>query len=160
MTIGMKGGQGNHPMGSSRPYIVKALHEWIVDSSLTPYLLVFADYPNAQVPYQYVDKGKIVLNISPSSVNLLVIDKTHIEFEARFRGILEYIYVPMNAVMAIYAKENGRGMAFDEEEDVPPPNDPPLKPVEMTDNAGEKSKGGKGKGGKGKGGRGHLTVVK
>lgn len=113
----MSGKQQNTNMTSSRPYLVRALHEWIVDNNVTPYILVNAMHPDARVPNEYVEGGKIVLNISPNAVNALVLEKSHIEFEARFRGVVEYIYVPMAAVMAIYAKENGRGMAFDDSED-------------------------------------------
>lgn len=136
------------PMTSSRPYIVKALHEWIVDNHMTPYLLVNAMNNDVMVPERYIDNGKIVLNINPMAVNVLAIEKSHIEFEARFRGIVEHVFVPMQAVLAIYAKENGRGMAFEDDDgDIPPP--PPK-------DEGGKSSGGKG----GSGARGHLKVVK
>ena len=143
-------GGKNIPMTSSRPYIVQALHEWIIDNNLTPYLLVSAHHDGVMIPARYIDNGKIVLNVNPMAVNALVMDKSHIEFEARFRGIVEHVYVPMQAVMAIYAKENGRGMSFDEDDgDIPPP--PPTKD---DDDSGSTGKGGR------SGGRGHLTVVK
>ena len=136
-------------MTSSRPYIVKALHEWIVDNHLTPYLLVNAQGNYVRVPMDYVDNGKIVLNISPSAVNAFVLEHNYIEFEAKFRGVPEHIYVPMNSILAIYAKENGRGMAFEEEgdDDQPPPT--------TTTTNGSASSGGKKSGAKG-----HLKVVK
>ncbi len=139
-------------MNSSRPYLLRAFYEWIVDNNATPYLVVNADFPQVSVPREYVDNGRIVLNISPGAVRNLLLANDHVEFNARFAGVPHDIYVPMKAVSAIYAKENGRGMVFkdDEEDDTPPPE----KPIE-TEAGG---KGGKGK--KGGNGRPKLTVVK
>ncbi len=140
-------------MNSSRPYLLRAFYEWIVDNNATPYLVVNADFPQVSVPREYVDNGRIVLNISPGAVRNLLLANDHVEFNARFAGVPHDIYVPMKAVSAIYAKENGRGMVFkdDEEDDTPPPE----KPIE-TETGG---KGGKGKKGGGNG-RPKLTVVK
>lgn len=99
-------------MTSNKPYLLRALYDWIVDNDLTPYLVVDAMYPEVQVPQEHVNGGQIVLNISPSACRGLHLENDRILFTARFSGITVQIYVPPNAVMAIYAKENGRGMEF------------------------------------------------
>jgi len=111
-------------MNSSRPYLIRAINEWIVDNTLTPYLLVNAEVEGVDVPRRHVESGKIVLNINPQAISSLHIANDHIEFSARFGGTPMLVYIPMAAVLAIYAKENGRGMMFNEEEDVPPPASP------------------------------------
>jgi len=111
-------------MNSSRPYLIRAINEWIVDNALTPYLLVNAEVEGVDVPRRHVESGKIVLNINPQAISNLHIANDHIEFSARFGGTPMLVYIPMAAVLAIYAKENGRGMMFNEEEDVPPPASP------------------------------------
>ena len=117
-------------MTSSRPYLIRAINEWILDNALTPYLLVNAEAAGVEVPRQYVDNGKIVLNINPSAIVGLQILNDRIEFNARFSGNPMQVRIPIGAVLAIYAQENGRGMMFneDEETDQPPPdgsNSPP-----------------------------------
>jgi stringent starvation protein B len=104
-------------VNSSRPYLLRAINEWLVDNDLTPHLLVNADYQNVQVPLDYVDDGKIVLNLAPSAIQMLSIDNEAISFNARFAGKPNNIYIPIEACMAIYAKENGKGMVFNEEKD-------------------------------------------
>lgn len=106
-------------MLSSRPYLVRAIHEWIVDSGLTPHLLVDADQPGLDVPPSSIQEGRVVLNVSPSAVRDLLIDTEMVTFVARFGGVSQAVTVPMNAIEAVYARENGRGMMFpvDEEED-------------------------------------------
>lgn len=108
-------------MTPSRPYLIRAINEWILDNSLTPYLLVDAQVPEVDVPERYVDNGKIVLNINPRAINGLEISNQEITFSARFGGTPVSIYIPVSAVLAIYAQENGRGMMFNEEEDEPEP---------------------------------------
>jgi stringent starvation protein B len=103
-------------MTSSRPYFIRAIYDWLVDNGLTPHLLVNAEARGVQVPSQYVDKGQVVLNISPSAVKLLELGDNYINFNARFGGVPLDIRVPVTAVMGIYARENGRGMLFPEEE--------------------------------------------
>jgi stringent starvation protein B len=100
---------------STRPYLLRALYEWIVDNHLTPYVLVDATVPGVVVPTHYVKEGKIVLNISPAAVRALAMDNEGIAFGARFGGTPCEIRVPMLAVKAIYAQENGKGMIFLEE---------------------------------------------
>lgn len=103
-------------MTPNRPYLVRALYEWILDNELTPHLLVDATRPGAVVPSQFVQDGKIVLNIGPSAVRGLVLGNERISFNARFGGVAMDVSVPADAVMGIYARENGRGMLFPDEE--------------------------------------------
>lgn len=115
-------------MTSSQPYLLRAVYEWIIDNEFTPYLLVNASNDAAQVPRQYVEDGKIVLNISPSAVNELEMGNEFIMFNARFGGKAMEVSFPVQAVLAIYARENGQGMMFDEQNDSPPPGSPPSSP--------------------------------
>ena len=115
-------------MTPSRPYLMRALNEWILDNECTPYVLVDASLPGVQVPEDYVNNGQIVLNISPGAVKTLHIDGNGLSFNARFGGVPIDIYVPMVAILAIYAKENGQGMVFGSEAGAPDPNQPPEPP--------------------------------
>lgn len=109
-------------MTSSKPYLIKAHYQWIVDNDCTPHLLVDAYSKGVSVPQQYVNKdGQIVLNISPSAVVDLELDLEAVAFSARFGGVPISIYVPAYAVLGIYAKENGRGMMFELEKPPEPP---------------------------------------
>lgn len=100
-------------MNSSRPYLVRALYEWIVDNDCTPHLLVNAEFPGVRVPPGYANDGQIVLNVSPSAVRNLHMDNEAVSFEGRFGGVAHTLYIPAPAIMAIYARENGQGMVFD-----------------------------------------------
>ena len=117
-------------MSSSRPYIMRALYEWILDNECTPYVLVNAEEPGVDVPRKYVKDGQIVLNISPAAVVDLAIDNECMRFNGRFGGVATDIFVPVNAVIGIYARENGQGMVFEpeEEEPTPPDGEPPEGP--------------------------------
>ena len=116
-------------MSSSKPYLMNALYQWIVDNRCTPYVLVDAFVPGVEVPQEHVRDGQIVLNIAPQAVMGLVIDKRGIRFNARFGGIPTDIAAPLRAILGIYARENGQGMMFDEDPSTEPPdNDPPDKP--------------------------------
>ncbi|MGB0156619.1 MAG: ClpXP protease specificity-enhancing factor [Luminiphilus sp.] len=112
-------------MNSSRPYIIRAIYEWIVDNGCTPHLLVDVDIEGVDVPQAYVSDGQIVLNISPTAVVGLDMGNETVAFNGRFGGVATDITVPVRAILGIYARENGQGMVFDtaEEPDVPP--DPP-----------------------------------
>ncbi len=99
-------------MNPSRPYLVRALQEWILENSCTPHLAVDAHIQGVVVPTQFVQDGQIVLNISPSAVQNLFIDDEGVSFNARFGGVPMNVYVPMVAIMAVYARENGQGMGF------------------------------------------------
>lgn len=116
-------------MTSSRPYLIRAVHEWLVDNAMTPYLLVNAGLEGVVVPVQFVENGKIILNIAPQAVHMLQLGNAMIEFSARFSGKPMDVRVPVGAVQAIYARENGRGMVFNDEMDggTPPPASEPPK---------------------------------
>ncbi len=115
---------------SNKPYLVRAIYDWVVDNDATPHVVIFADNPEVLVPQQFVDDGKIILNISPSAAQNLIIDQNGMSFSARFSGKPYNIFTPMNALMAVYASENGEGMSFDieAENDTPPPPPPPKGP--------------------------------
>lgn len=116
-------------MTPSRPYIMRALYEWIVDNDCTPYMLVDAAVDDVLVPQQFVKDGQIVLNISPGAVVELNIANDAVSFNGRFGGVAFDIYVPVSAVIGIYARENGQGMVFDAEDtsagENPPDDSPP-----------------------------------
>lgn len=111
-------------MTSNRPYLIRAFYDWIVDNQLTPYILVDATYPGVQVPKEHIRHGRIVLNISPSATRGLLLENDRIVFTARFSGQAEQLFLSPGAVLEIYAKENGRGIAFSEDdgEGEPPPS--------------------------------------
>lgn len=111
-------------MTPSRPYLIRALYEWIVDNGLTPHILVNAEHADVTVPTQYVHEGRIVLNITPSAVSHLQLGNDRIEFSARFSGSSHLISLPPQAVLAVYARENGQGMAFGDEPGGEPPSGP------------------------------------
>ncbi len=103
-------------MTSTRPYLLRALYEWMVDNGLTPHLLVDAKADHVEVPQQYIENDKIILNIAPDAIRDLEIGDEFFSFSARFAGRPEQILAPIKAVKAIYAKENGEGMVFPEED--------------------------------------------
>ena len=103
-------------MNSSRPYILRALHEWIVDNQCTPHLLVDINHPQVQVPPGYAADGRIVLNIASRATGNMHMDNDYISFSARFGGVSRDLWVPMQAVMGIYARENSQGLFFDPNE--------------------------------------------
>lgn len=109
-------------MTSSRPYLIRALYQWIVDNGVTPYILVDAEVEGVEVPAQYIQDNKIVLNIAPMAVQGLTLGDEIITFSARFSGQSVSLMVPTEAVMAIYARENGQGMMFNDEPSTPPPD--------------------------------------
>lgn len=110
-------------MTSSRPYLIRALYQWIVDNGVTPYILVDALVEGVDVPAQYIQDNKIVLNIAPMAVQGLTLGDDTVSFSARFSGQSVNLVVPTDAVMAIYARENGQGMMFNEEPGSPEPPD-------------------------------------
>ena len=127
-------------MNSSRPYLVRALYEWIVDNDCTPHILVNSEYPSVQVPQGFASDGQIVLNVSPSAVRHLHMDNEAVSFEGRFGGVPHTLFVPISAILGIYARENGQGMVFELEapqegddggepdDDGPPPGSEPPRP--------------------------------
>lgn len=134
------------PMSSNRPYLLRALNEWINDNGMTPYLLVDAVREGVQVPASVVKDGRVVLNIAPRAVAHLAMDNREVRFMARFGGVSQSVVVPVTAVMAIYAQETGQGMML--------PEDGALLPDEPTDPAPGPEAGGDAPK------RSHLRVIK
>ena len=138
-------------MISRRPYLLRAMHEWISDSGHTPHLVVDAGVTGVDVPRQFVKDGKIVLNVSWSATAQLKLGNEDVTFSGRFGGASMMVSIPINAVLAIYARETGQGMIFSDDEPTPPgaaaPGGPPAEPPK-----GPRPAGG--------GGRAKLKVVK
>src|SRR5262245_64900815 len=107
-------------MTSSRPYLARAIYEWILDNRCTPYVLVDATLPGVQVPTNFVKDGRIVLNVSPTATSGLLISDQELSCSARFGGVPMDLHVPIPALLGIYARENGRGMMFEPETDPAP----------------------------------------
>lgn len=119
-------------MTSSKPYLLRALYEWIGDNGLTPHMIVDAHLPEVQVPEHVVQDGRVVLNVSSSATRNLLMENDFVSFQARFAGVGHEIWVPMKAILAVYARENGKGMMFSEldaSEDEPENDTPPDKPT-------------------------------
>jgi stringent starvation protein B len=117
-------------MTSLKPYLIRSIYDWIIDNNMTPHLLIDAEHSDAILPVDFIENGKIVLNIRPEAIQNLSLGNDEIQFNARFSGKPMQIIVPIVAVDAIYAKENGKGMVFDDQDDseeIPPPNNPPPK---------------------------------
>jgi stringent starvation protein B len=110
-------------MTSSKPYLIRGLYEWLLENDVTPYLLVDANFYGVMIPQGSANDGKVVLNLTPSAVQGLELDDEYIAFSARFGGIAQNVYCPMAAILAIYAKENGEGMMFNEEPHTDPDPD-------------------------------------
>lgn len=123
------------PMNPRRPYLLRALHEWITDSHCTPHIVVDANQPGVEVPRPYVKDGKIVLNVSMSATAHLQLGNDEVSFSGRFGGASMQVRVPIGAVLAIYARESGQGMIFSDDDlgpqpspDAPRPPDTPPEP--------------------------------
>jgi stringent starvation protein B len=112
-------------MTSNRPYLLRAIYDWITDNNLTPYILVDAGREGVRVPPQVIKNGQVVLNLAMRAVANLDLGNEWISFQARFSGVSQSILIPVQAVLALYAQENGQGMMFPAEDngggDVPPP---------------------------------------
>lgn len=119
----------------TRPYMVRAIFEWLEDNNLTPHIMVDTTQPNVTVPVEYVQDGRIVLNIASRATGNLVINNDFINFHARFGGVSQELWVPMQAVMGIYARENSQGMFFDptEYDNVPQSDINASQPAVSTD---------------------------
>ena len=111
-------------MTSTRPYLIRAIYDWIVDNGMTPHLLVDSQQDEVDVPRQYEQEGKIVLNISPTATQNLDVNNEAVTFEARFDGNPTTVYIPISYVLAIYTRENGQGMMFGDDNEITPPPDP------------------------------------
>lgn len=116
---------------STKPYFIRALHEWCTDNGYTPYVAVVVD-EHTVVPREHVQDGQITLNIGALATNKLVIGNDYIEFQARFGGVSRQISVPVGAVRAIYARETGQGMAFEPAVDAANPDDASRTPEAQT----------------------------
>ena len=116
---------------STRPYLIRALYEWCTDNGFTPYVAVLVD-ETVQVPREYVKNGEIVLNISYDATSSLKLGNDFIAFKARFAGSAREIMVPVNRVIAIYARENGQGMAFPVSVPGSAPAEEPAKPSPLS----------------------------
>jgi len=99
-------------MTSNRPYLLRAMYEWIADNGMTPYILVDANAPGVRVPRSAIKDGRVVLNVAARAVAQLELGADHVRFMARFAGVSQAVEAPINAVLAIYAQENGQGMMF------------------------------------------------
>ncbi len=122
-------------MTSNRPYLIRAIYEWLLDNECTPHLLIDANAEGVEVPQKFAQDGKIVLNVGPTAVEALSINNEEVTFMARFSGVSQLVALPVHAVLAIYAKENGRGMLFEEGENGPdepgPKGKPDVKPPSL-----------------------------
>ncbi len=130
-------------MTSNRPYLLRAMYDWISDNGLTPYILVDATAPGIKVPGSAIKDGRVVLNIAARAVVQLDLGQEFVRFTARFGGVSQSVEVPMSALLAVYAHENGQGMMFPAE-NAPPPSAGPS----AEESAGEPRKGS------------HLRVIK
>ena len=107
-------------MTSNKPYLIRALYEWIVDNNCTPYIVADVSQPGVQVPTEYVKDGQITLNVAQAAVKDLVMNNDEVFFSARFGGVARMVQVPNAAIVAVFARENGQGMAFEVEAQQPP----------------------------------------
>ena len=114
-------GTGSTAAPSRRPYLLRAMHEWMTDAGFTPHVIVDANRDGVEVPSAHVKDGKIVLNVSMNATQRLQLLNHGIEFDARFAGIVHHVRVPIGAVLGIYARETGEGMVFNEGEPEGPP---------------------------------------
>lgn len=110
-------------MTPSRPYLIRAMYDWIIDNGMTPHLLVDTKNEQVIVPRQYEEEGKIILNISTTAVQSLDLGQETVSFQARFDGEPMNVVVPIEYVLAIYTRENGQGMMFADDDQSPPPDD-------------------------------------
>jgi stringent starvation protein B len=114
------------PLPNKRPYLLRAMHEWMTDCGHTPHVIVDAERAGSEVPLAYVKDGKIVLNLSASATQRLRLGNEDVEFDARFSGAVQHVRFPLNAVLGIYARETGEGMVFSEADLGP---EPPSRPT-------------------------------
>jgi stringent starvation protein B len=128
------------PVRSRRPYLLRAMHEWISDSNQTPHIVVDASIEGVEVPRQYVQGGKIILNVSSNATSMLSLGNDVVRFRARFGAATYDVSVPIVAVLGIYARETGQGMIFSEADTPPQPPAPPSEPAPPTTGEGKRSK--------------------
>jgi stringent starvation protein B len=130
---------------SRRPYLLRAMHEWISDSNCTPHIVVDAGVTGVEVPRQFVQDGKIVLNVSWTATAQLQIGNDELSFSGRFGGASMQVRVPVGAVLAIYARETGQGMIFADEPEAPPPGGAPQGPGSPSEEPQPKPSAGRAK---------------
>jgi stringent starvation protein B len=111
-------------LSRQRPYLLRAMHEWMTDNALTPHIVVDATAEHLDVPAEHIREQRVVLNVSYEATRGLLIGNESVDFEARFNGVPRSLHVPIDAVLGIYARENGQGMVFSEEPQKPPPDEP------------------------------------
>lgn len=126
-------------MSSQKPYLVRAIYQWLLDNQCTPYLLVNTNFEGVVVPEQYIRDARIVLNLAPDAINALNMDNDWVSFSARFSGKSMDLFIPVIAIQAIYGKENNEGMFFPEEELPTPPAPPTTEPPTTKTNSGKPS---------------------
>jgi len=154
------------PFTSNKPYLFRAIYEWILDNDGTPYLLVDATQANVQVPREFVKDGQIVLNASPSAIQEWFVDNQAVSFSARFSGKAQDIFIPMKALLAAYAQENGLGMAFpvesteDESQEETSNASGSIQEIKKEDTKRAKTQKTNTKTSKAKKGASHLKVIK
>ena len=153
---------------STKPYLIRAIYEWILDNGMTPHLVVDADFPGTEVPREFVDDGQIVLNVAPGAVRELVIGNDWTSFNARFNGVVRNLLVPTEAVVGIVTRESRQGMVFpepaypqaSEQQTQGPPTLASVPETQAEESLAKPRPDAKGKGkGKGRGGP-TLKVVK
>ena len=135
-------------MTSNRPYLLRALYEWIGDNGMTPYLLVDAGREGVQVPASAIKDGRVVLNIAARAVSQLELGSREVRFKARFGGVSQTVQVPVQSVLAIYAQETGQGMMLPDDDSPMPSNEPPTGTGPTPGSDDSKPRGG------------HLRVIK
>ncbi len=140
----------NPPVPSKRPYLLRAMHEWMTDCGHTPHVIVDAERAGSEVPRAYVKDGKIVLNLSFSATQRLKLGNEEVEFDARFAGVVHHVRFPISSVLGIYARETGEGMVFSDQDLGP---DPPSRPTSAEEGGGSPTPSGGSK-------RPQLKVVK
>jgi stringent starvation protein B len=128
------------PVRSRRPYLLRAMHEWISDSNQTPHIVVDASLEGVEVPRQYVQGGKIILNVSSNATSMLSLGNDLVRFRARFGAATYDVSVPIVAVLGIYARETGQGMIFSEADTPPQPPAPPSEPAPTTTTENKRAK--------------------
>ncbi len=116
-------------MTSSRPYLLRAMHEWISDNGETPLVVVDAGYPDAQVPEEHIKDGSIVLNVALSATRNLLMDNDGVSFDARFGGVPRAVYFPVEALLGIYSRESGQGMQFERQQEAEAAEESAAEPV-------------------------------
>ena len=135
----------SRPMTSNRPYLLRAIYDWISDNGLTPYLLIDATGEGVRVPPQVIKNGQVVLNIAMRAVANLELGNDWIGFSARFSGVSHVVRIPVGSILALYAQENGQGMMFPADEeggDTPPPPAPDEPPTGQGGTGDDKPKRG------------------